>query len=202
MRYYTYKITFPDTPYFYWGYHKHSEKEYWGSPKTHKWVWGFYEPEKQILEWFETREEAIAAERRLIKPFLNDQNCLNEGCGPGFSGLVCSRGGKLGGKTTSKINLQKGEKYWKSFSKLGVAGRRKHVEENPDFWSQVGTRAAQERWKDPGQKQVNATSCRLVGKQNKGRKWVNNGKEEKTIPHGHSPPEGFEWGRLTGRQKT
>jgi hypothetical protein len=197
MRYYTYKITFPGTPYFYWGYHKHSKKEYWGSPKTHKWVWTFYEPEKQILEWFEIREEAVAVEQRLIKPFLNDPNCLNEGCGPGFSSLVCSRGGKLGGKTTARINLQKGSDYWKSFSDSGVEGRKKHVEENPEFWSEVGSRAAQARWKAPNQKQVNADSCRLVGKKNKGRRWVNNGVEEKTIPSGHSPPQGFVWGRLT-----
>ncbi len=93
--YYTYKITFPGTPYYYWGYHKHSKKDYWGSPSTNKWVWDFYDPEKQILEWFETREEAIAVEARLIRPCLNDVNCLNEGTGAGFSSASASKGGKI-----------------------------------------------------------------------------------------------------------
>jgi hypothetical protein len=197
MRYYTYKITFPGTPYFYWGYHKDTKKDYWGSPCTHKWVWGFYEAEKQILEWFDTREEAIAVEQRLIKPFLNHPHCLNEGCGPGFSDYASAKGGKLGGRVTSAKNKEKGPEYWEEFVRVGVQGRLLHMEENPEFWSQVGRAAANKRWEDPSQKDVNARSCREVGRRNRGRKWVNNGEEEKTIPANHSPPEGFVWGRLT-----
>ena len=84
MGHYTYKITFQDTPYFYFGSRTWKEGEdYWGSPVTYRWVWDTYEPEKQILEWFETREEANELECRLIRHFLNDPNCLNQHYGGG-----------------------------------------------------------------------------------------------------------------------
>jgi hypothetical protein len=194
--YYTYKIIFPGTPYFYWGYHKHSKKEYWGSPKARKWVWDFYDAEKQILEWFQTREEAVSVEQRLIKPYLNDPNCLNEGCGPGFSLKACSEGGKIGGKRTAEIH-KANNKDWEQFSREGVEGRLNHLQQNPEFWSEVGKKAAATRWKDPSQKEINARSCRETGKRNKGSRWINDGKTERKIRSGHSPPEGFEWGRLT-----
>ena len=87
-RIYTYKITFIDTPYYYYGVHKEKRfnEYYMGSPKTHKWCWELYEPKKQILELFEYSDEgwlkAQEIEKQLIKPFYNtDKWCLNENCG-------------------------------------------------------------------------------------------------------------------------
>jgi len=85
LKHYTYKITFPGMPWFYWGVHTDNGKPYFGSPCTHKWIWDFYECEIQILEWFETRAEAEKAEDRLIEWFWNDPNCLNEHYGSHFS---------------------------------------------------------------------------------------------------------------------
>ena len=50
-RIYTYKITFEEVPYYYYGVHKEKRfnEEYWGSPHTNKWAWEFYTPKKQIL---------------------------------------------------------------------------------------------------------------------------------------------------------
>ena len=97
-RIYTYKITFEEVPYYYYGVHKERRfnEYYMGSPKTHKWCWEFYTPKKQILELFDYDNEgwlkAQEIEKQLIKPFYNtDKWCLNENCG-GIISLEISSG--------------------------------------------------------------------------------------------------------------
>jgi hypothetical protein len=87
-RIYTYKITFEEVPYYYYGSkkEKYFDEEYWGSPKTNKWCWELYTPKKQILQFFDYNdkgyEKCRKIEDRLIKPFYNtDKWCLNENCG-------------------------------------------------------------------------------------------------------------------------
>jgi len=87
-RIYTYKITFEEVPYYYYGVKKEKKfnEEYWGSPITHKWCWELYTPKKQILEVFDYTDEgwvkAQEVEKRLIKLFYQtDKWCLNENCG-------------------------------------------------------------------------------------------------------------------------
>lgn len=67
----------------------HKEKKYGevynGSPVTHAEKWKNFEFEKQILEFFDTYEEARKVEYRLIKPDLNNPMCLNEKCGGFYS---------------------------------------------------------------------------------------------------------------------
>jgi hypothetical protein len=84
-RIYTYKITFEEVPYYYYGVHKERryDEEYWGSPYTHKWCWEFYTPKKQILEFFDYSDdgwlEAQEVEAEIIRSFFNvDKWCLNE----------------------------------------------------------------------------------------------------------------------------
>jgi hypothetical protein len=90
-RIYTYKITFEEVPYWYWGVHKEKKfgEKYLGSPVTHRWMWEFYTPKIQILEFFpytdEGWEEANLIEKRLILPDLDNPFCLNENCGGYFS---------------------------------------------------------------------------------------------------------------------
>jgi hypothetical protein len=91
-KFYTYRVTFPGFPWFYYGVHRDNGKSYFGSPVTHKWIWDFYECEVQILEWFNSWEEALAVEQRLIRPFLDDSNCLNEHCGGNLSSTACKKG--------------------------------------------------------------------------------------------------------------
>jgi hypothetical protein len=103
-RIYTYKITFEEVPYYYYGSKKerYYNQEYWGSPITNKWCWEIYTPKKQILEVFdysdEGYEECIKVESRLIKPFLNDPLCLNENCGESVSLKIRKNNGKKQGK--------------------------------------------------------------------------------------------------------
>ena len=102
-RVYTYKITFEEVPYYYYGVHKEKvfDEEYWGSPKTNKWCWELYTPKKQILEFFEFSDggylQAQEIEKRLIKPVLNNKWCLNENVGGLISISGCKKGGILMG---------------------------------------------------------------------------------------------------------
>jgi hypothetical protein len=102
-RIYTYKITFEEVPYYYYGVHKEKKynEEYWGSPTTNKWCWDFYTPKKQILEIFDYNDcgyiNAQEIEKRIIKLFLNNEWCLNEGIGGFFSLKVCRENGKKSG---------------------------------------------------------------------------------------------------------
>lgn len=96
-RIYTYKITFEEVPYYYYGSHKEKKynEEYWGTPVTNKWCWKFYTPKKQILEIFEYSDdgwvESQKIENKLIKLFINtDKWCLNESCN-GVSSLKVLR---------------------------------------------------------------------------------------------------------------
>lgn len=89
-------------PWYYWGVHTDNGKPYHGSPTTHKWLWGFYDFEIQILEWFEDRKEAEEVEDRLIKHTIKDPNCLNEhygghfGPGAQIKGIQTQREKQLG----------------------------------------------------------------------------------------------------------
>ena len=111
-RIYTYKITFEEVPYYYYGVkkEKYFNEEYWGSPVTHKWMWGFYTPKKQILEFFPyTNEgyiEAQEVEKRLIKPVYNtDKWCLNENCGGIISMDSLIMSGKISGNRNKELGL-------------------------------------------------------------------------------------------------
>jgi len=99
-RIYTYKITFEEVPYYYYGVKKEDyyNQEYWGSPYTHKWCWDFYTPKKQILQFFNFTDEgwleAQEVEKRLIRPFYNtDKWCLNENVSGKISLEVCRKVG-------------------------------------------------------------------------------------------------------------
>jgi len=65
-----------------------------GVPRNQQVGWDFFTPEKQVLEVFESREEANLLECRLILPELKNPNCLNEHCSPSFSPSVCSSNGR------------------------------------------------------------------------------------------------------------
>lgn len=110
-RIYTYKITFKEVPHWYWGVHKEQKfgETYLGSPCTHAWMWNFYTPQVQILEFFDTWEEARDVETRLIRPDLNNKLCLNEACGGFVSVEVAKRAGKIGGINRSAEKLPNGK---------------------------------------------------------------------------------------------
>jgi hypothetical protein len=85
-RIYTYKITFEETNFYYYGSKKEKvfDERYLGSPKTNKWYWETYTPKKQILEIFDYTDDGYKqcreVENRLIKHCINDPLCLNAGC--------------------------------------------------------------------------------------------------------------------------
>lgn len=135
-RIYTYKITFEEVPYYYYGSHKEQKynEYYMGSPITHKWCWDFYIPKKQILEYFGTRKEANIVENRLIKFVLNDPNCLNENCGGIISSDMCRKGiqnqikNNIGLYSRSKEQIKiDGDKGRETQKKLGLGIYSKEI---------------------------------------------------------------------------
>ena len=112
-RIYTYKITFEEVPYYYYGVKKEDyyNQEYWGSPYTHKWCWDLYTPKKQILELFDYSDEgwirAQEVEKRLIKPvYQDDKWCLNESCGGQISLDIRRKTGKKVGDIQGPIRYK------------------------------------------------------------------------------------------------
>jgi hypothetical protein len=105
-RIYTYKITFEEIPHWYWGVHKEKNygEEYLGSPVTHSWMWEFYTPRVQLLEFFESLGEASEVEKRLISLDINNPLCLNENVGGMLSSESRARGGRIGGKIGGKVS--------------------------------------------------------------------------------------------------
>jgi hypothetical protein len=130
FKHYTYKITFPGMPWYYWGVHTDNGKPYYGSPTTHKWIWKFYECEIQILEWFDDRKEAERVEDRLIKATIRDPNCLNEHWGGSIPVGDCSENGKKGAKT----NLESGQVY------EAIKKAHETLANNPEIRKEVGRR--------------------------------------------------------------
>jgi hypothetical protein len=110
-RIYTYKITFDEVPYYYYGSkkEKYFNEEYWGSPVVNKWCWELYTPKKQILELFdytdEGYKECLRVESRLIKPVLNDCWCLNESCGGNYSLATRRKSAKKGAQRLKELGI-------------------------------------------------------------------------------------------------
>jgi general stress protein YciG len=160
-RIYTYKITFEETPHWYWGAHKEKKfgEIYMGSPVTRKWMWDFYTPEIQILELFpytnEGWKEARLVEDRIILPDLNNSLCLNEHVGGNFSLEMCSLAGKKGSAVT---NAEKDE-----------FGRSVHaVRTLVPFWETATPEQRSERSRRAGA--AAAVSMALEQKTERGRK--------------------------------
>ena len=131
-RIYTYKITFEETRHYYYGSHKEKRfgEYYMGSPKTHKWMWDFYTPQKQVLELFdftdEGYKEARQIEDRLIRPVYNtDPLCLNEHCGGNYSLEVRRKGGKLTGKINGQRAYENKTGIYRMTQEQKIESRRK-----------------------------------------------------------------------------
>jgi hypothetical protein len=159
-RIYLYKITFEEVPYFYYGIHseKKYDEYYMGSPIKNKWVWKTYTPKKQILQEFNSWEQAAVIEERIIKHFMGkDPNCLNACAGRAF----------LNGR--GKDNHVYGMKWWNNGTK-----------------NQRSTNCPGEEWKR-GKLQNSTGYKRGKNNHNFGKKWWNNGNDEifaKEAPYG------------------
>ena len=122
-RIYTYRVSFEEVPYYYYGVHKEKKynEEYFGTPITNKWCWEVYTPKKQILEYFDCWEEAQKVEARIIKEFYNqDKWCLNAHVQGVFSLQSKSKAGKIGGKIGGRKHVESGH-----LKKAGLLGASK-----------------------------------------------------------------------------
>lgn len=189
-RIYTYKITFPSQGWWYWGVHKERRygEEYWGSPKAHAEKWKWFKFEKQILECFDSYEEARRVEIRLIRADLNNPMCLNEGCGGHISDTYQSKGILKWWKDnpdqkekTRQLGLKYGRDNIKAFNNKMTPEERKQHARNASL------KANQAKRKE--------TMREIQAKFNsaKNTRWATNGSSNKRIKNG-TLPEGYEWG--------
>tara|TARA_R110000868_G_scaffold29897_7_gene111250 strand:+ start:3445 stop:4251 length:807 start_codon:yes stop_codon:yes gene_type:complete len=184
-RIYTYKITFIDTPYYYYGVHKEKyfNEYYMGTPITNRWCWEFYEPKKQILQLFDYTDggwiEAQKVEKRLIKPFYNtDKWCLNENCGGNFSILMCSKNGlqsKEGGVGIFSLTVDQ-------LKEIGRNRGNENVKNNIGFFaiskqerSEIGKKSALKNYKNG----IGIVSLSKEELSEAGKKGANKNKENK-----------------------
>ena len=206
-RIYTYKITFIDTPYYYYGVHKerYFDEYYMGTPVTHKWCWEFYEPDKQILEFFEFSDEgwvkAQEIEKQLIKPFFNtDKWCLNESCGGKMSLETRRKNGLKLKKNGIGIFSQTPEQR----SELGRKNALKTKENGSGLFSQTP-----EEWSENSRKiglrhKENGTGLFSLTDEQKSELGRRNGlqhKENGTSIFSFTPEQRSELGRKTCTQK-
>jgi hypothetical protein len=108
--------------------------------------------------------------------------------------------GQLGGPVSAQINKERGNGPWDpDWAKKGTIASIKSRLENPDEWREISIKGAQSSWEGEAgirHREINAAACSETGKKNKGRVWVNDGTEEKTIGGSQTTPKGFTEGRL------
>ena len=123
---YLYKVTFEETPDFYWGIHKEKKagERYLGSPVTHAWKWEFYTPKVNVCQVFDYTDEgwkqAQEVEKLVILHDWDNPLCLNEACG-GTPSLEVLR--KSGRKTAELLKREKDERgKCKHYVEMGKKG--------------------------------------------------------------------------------
>ena len=186
-RIYTYKITFEEVPYYYYGVHKEKyfDEKYWGTPVTHKWCWELYTPKKQILELFEFSGEgwieAQEVEKRLIKPFYNtDKWCLNEHCGGKISLKVLSEAGKCNkGKNHPMYGKPRNED-----TKIKISLATKNKKRNPLTEEHKEKISKAHKGRKIPEEQIQKRLKSIIGKY-KGRENKNTKKHYLTFDDGH-----------------
>ena len=159
-RIYTYKITFEEVPYYYYGSKKEQyfNEYYMGSPYTHKWCWELYTPKKQILELFDYTDEGYEkcrkVEDRLIGPVLNDHICLNENCGGTISLEVHRKTGRklkeLGmgiHAQTPEQRIENGKTGGNKVKELGIGIHAQTPEQRIENSKKGGAISGNQKWK-------------------------------------------------------
>jgi hypothetical protein len=108
--------------------------------------------------------------------------------------------GQLGGPISAQINKERGNGPWDpEWVQRGQEAREEFLKNNPNHLKKIGAKGALSSWEgDSGvrHREINAAACSETGKKNKGKVWINNGTEEKTIAGNQPLPKDFTEGRL------
>lgn len=156
---------------------------YWGSPKTHKDKWNTMMFHKTILDVFETSEEMLEEENRLIKPvYKTDPHCLNEN----FGGRI-----NYTPEVRKKMKDFASERIHSSETKQKLSSR--HSGQNNPFH---GRKHSVESLRK--QKESFSEIEHNKGSKNPmfGKMWITNGLESYRINKNDSIPEGYRKGRV------
>jgi hypothetical protein len=198
---YFYQITNLINGHFYYGVHKTNNLDdgYMGSGKRLKYAikkYGIENFKKEILEFFDTYEDALEFESEIVnEDLVLDPNCYNlrNGGMGGFTKGEAKIGGKRAGEIyKEKLNIPEfkkeiQEKASQLFLKLHAEGR---IPRNTDW---TGKRHTEKSKSIIGEK--NAKYQGGAGNSQYGTCWITNEKENKKIPKKDPVPEGWRLGR-------
>jgi len=145
---------------------------------------------REILDFFNSREDALAAEYRVVSEVILDVNCLN----------LC-QGGRVGGLNEEARRLSKEKRDWlrkhdkewnKKVSTNVSTGLRIHYENRP------GTFTGRTHKSESIEKIKAAAKNRGIGKTNSqyGTCWITNETENKKINRTDIIPDGWRLGRV------
>ena len=194
-RIYTYKITFPNQGWWYWGVHKERKygEDYWGSPSSHKDKWDWFEFEKQILEFFDDYREANTVEQRLIKPDLNNPMCLNMSCGGSLSDLMAHS------DFLSEWHKSQGEEWKEGMRERGRIMNQKYGSENV---KKMNSKLTTEKRREASYKRTDLQeSGSGLGRSNLGKKYCTDGVSNRKAYPGDTLPDGWVWGTAAIHRK-
>jgi len=201
---YLYKTTCLVTERYYIGMHStcNLDDGYMGSGKRLKYSirkYGVDNHKKEIIEFFETRELLIEAEKKAITPeMITDKNCMNlkEGGFGGFSveqqklnAIKSNNKQKLLKETNPEWLKQKSEKISIGNKKAYDSGQR----EKKYFYDWTNKKHTEETKKIISEK--NSTKQQGYNNSQYGTCWITNEKENKKIYKGDLIPSGWRLGR-------
>jgi hypothetical protein len=202
MSCYVYKIIFSDGKWYY-GIRRIKDKKpqsdgYYGSPVTNREHWGTPHS-KIVLKVFSSWEEASTYENRLIRPDLNNPNCLNECANLTFSYDVNQRARELAAKLRKGKNLTEQHKMNISNSQKGrkvseeIAERLRTATLGMSWWNDGETELfAKEKPEGPWNR-GRLKECFGSSSRTKGWKWYHRDGERKMFKE--DPGDGWRLGR-------
>lgn len=145
-RIYIYKITFEETPEWYYGRHREKkyDEHYMGSPVTYKEFWRKFTPKKEILLELENNKDnwflASIIESSLIKADWGNPLCLNKN----YGGFIDSRDPLVRAKLSASWD--------KPGRKESLSDKMKKAWGDPSYREKVSesiSRSVEDLWKNP-----------------------------------------------------
>jgi len=198
---YFYKITNKVNNKYYFGVHKTKDLNdgYMGSGKRLNYAiekYGIKNFDKEILDFFDTYEEALDFEAEIVtEKLVLDENCYNlrKGGSGGFTKEESLRGRKI-----MSDKIWNDPEYRKRHSKRSSElFKRLHKEGKIKYFDWTGRNHREESKRKIGK--ANAIHQKGAGNSQFGTCWITNEKESKKINKGDLIPEGWRLGRKMRR---